>query len=75
MATAKTETLTALEFDAATGQVTERALTADEIADRKALQLQEKQQKAEQEAKAAARNSALAKLADLGLTADEIAAL
>jgi hypothetical protein len=32
-------------------------------------------EKAQQEAKAAARESALAKLADLGLTAEEIAAL
>jgi hypothetical protein len=54
-------------------------LTGDALAafnaDRAAIQAEITAQKAEAEAKAAARISALAKLADLGLTAEEIAAL
>jgi hypothetical protein len=54
-------------------------LTGDELAafkaDRAAIQAEITAQKAEADAKAAARASALAKLADLGLTAEEIAAL
>jgi hypothetical protein len=54
-------------------------LTGDELAafkaDRAAIQGEITAQKAEAEAKVAARESALAKLADLGLTAEEIAAL
>lgn len=54
-------------------------LTGDELAafnaDRAAIQAQITAQKAEAEAKIAARESALAKLTDLGLTAEEIAAL
>jgi hypothetical protein len=69
------ETLTAVIFDAATGEVTERPLTADEIAEREARQAEVEAQQAEADAKLAARESALAKLAALGLTADEVAAL
>jgi DNA-binding NarL/FixJ family response regulator len=69
------ETLTTLIFDAATGKVTERPLTSDEIADREAMQAEAEARQAEAEAKATARESALAKLAALGLTADEVAAL
>jgi len=50
-------------------------LTAQEIAERAELHAQAEARQAEQEAKASARESALAKLADLGLTAEEIAAL
>ena len=54
-------------------------LTGDELAtfeaDRQTLVAQANARQAEAEAKAAARESALAKLADLGLTAEEIAAL
>ena len=54
-------------------------LTGEELAafnaDRAALQAQADAIQAEADAKAAARESALAKLADLGLTAEEIAAL
>ena len=64
-----------VEFDGATGITTQRELTAEEIADRKTMQTEAKKQQAEQEAKAAARASALVKLAELGLTAEEIAAL
>ena len=67
--------LTALEIDALTGETIERELSTEELAQR-ASDLEESQAvQAEAEAKAAARESALAKLADLGLTAEEIAAL
>jgi DNA-binding NarL/FixJ family response regulator len=69
------ETLNAVIFDAATGEVTERPLTADEIAEREVMQADYEAGQAEVQAKATARESALAKLAALGLTADEVAAL
>jgi hypothetical protein len=69
------ETLKAVIFDAATGEVIERSLTADEIAEREVIQAEAQARQAEAEAKEAARTSALAKLAKLGLTADEVAAL
>jgi len=69
------ETLTAVIVDASTGEVTERPLTADEIVERQALNAEFEARQAEAEAKATARESALAKLAALGLTADEVAAL
>jgi DNA-binding NarL/FixJ family response regulator len=58
--------------DAQTGETFVRDLTADELAENKAYSDQVKN---EEEAKTAARESALAKLAALGLTAEEIAAL
>jgi hypothetical protein len=67
--------LTALEIDAITGNETIRDLTADEIADQANMKAEYEADQAEAQAKAAARISALAKLADLGLTAEEIAAL
>ena len=70
-----TEELKELTFDAATGEVTERPLTAEEIADRETMQTEYEARQAEADAKVAARESALAKLAALGLTADEVAAL
>jgi DNA-binding NarL/FixJ family response regulator len=69
------KTLTALIFDAATGGVTERPLTAKEISEHEEMQAEAEAQQAEREAKIAARTSALAKLAALGLTEEEIAAL
>jgi hypothetical protein len=69
------EALTAVIFDAATGERIERALTADEIADREASHAASQARQVETEARIAARESALAKLAALGLTADEVAAL
>ena len=61
------------------GAVTERPLTAEEIAQREAdaaaAAVAEAERLAEEEAKAAAKASALAKLKALGLTADEAAAL
>jgi hypothetical protein len=65
----------AITVDALTGQVTERLLTDEEIADLEQLQEQGLAQQAEEQAKADARESALAKLAALGLTQDEINAL
>lgn len=75
MATAKTETLNAVEINAITGEVIVRPLTADELAQREIDAAAAAAQQAAAEAKAAARQSALAKLAELGLTEEEIAAL
>jgi hypothetical protein len=69
------ETLLFTEVNVETGEVIERALTAEEIAEREEMQAEAETRQTEQEARAAARASALAKLADLGLTAEEIAAL
>lgn len=75
MATAKTEVLTILEIDAVTGQQVERPLTAEELSQREVIAAEGAAQQAAIEAKFAARQSALAKLAELGLTEEEIAAL
>jgi hypothetical protein len=70
---------TAIEMNCATGEVTERPLTAEEIAQREAdaatYAARKAEEEAEAEAKATAKASARAKLAALGLTEDEIAAL
>ena len=70
---------TAIEVNCTTGEVTERPLTAEEIAQREADAAKwAEQQAAEEAAKAAeeaAKASAQAKLSALGLTAEEIAAL
>jgi len=62
-----------------TGQVEERPLTAEEIAQREAdaaaAAAAEAERVAAEEAKAAAKASAVAKLEALGRTADEAAAL
>ena len=72
-------TLTALEVNCETGEVTTRPLTADEIAQREAdaaaFAAEQAAKEAEEAAVAAAKASAEAKLAALGLSADEIAAL
>ena len=70
-----TETLTAVIFDAATGETTERPLTAEEVAEREAMQAEHEARQAEAEAKATARASALQKLKELGLSQEEIEAL
>jgi hypothetical protein len=62
-------------FDIATGKTSQVALTADEISQRELDIIKGENQNAAIEAKATARASALAKLAELGLTAEEIAAL
>jgi hypothetical protein len=67
--------LTLITFDAVTGKTSERPLSPDEIAENELLEAQAQTELTEAASKAAARESALAKLADLGLTAEEIAAL
>ena len=52
-----------------------REMTTEEHTAHKSMQAEAAARQAEADAKAAARESALAKLADLGLTAEEIAAL
>jgi hypothetical protein len=70
---------TAVEINCETGIVTERPLTADEIAANEAAAAQAAAAQHEAEAEAAAvaeaKANAQAKLAALGLTAEEIAAL
>jgi hypothetical protein len=73
------DTPIAIEVDCSTGIATERPLTADEIAARDAAAAQAAADAAAKEAadkaKADAKAAALAKLAALGLTADEVAAI
>ena len=73
------DTLTAIEVNCETGVVTERPLTAEEIAQREvdaaAAEARRVEEEAAKAAADAAKASAEAKLAALGLTADEIAAL
>ena len=69
------ETLNVTTYDFATGEVIERPMTADELAQREVLLADMAARQTEQDAKVSARESALAKLAALGLTADEVAAL
>jgi hypothetical protein len=70
---------TAIEVNCATGEVTERELTAEELAQRAvdaaAYAIEKAEEDAAAEAAAAAKASAQAKLAALGLNAAEIAAL
>jgi hypothetical protein len=72
-------TPTAIEINCETGEVTERPLTAEEIAANEAAAAQAAAAAHEAEAEAAAvaeaKANAQAKLAALGLTAEEIAAL
>ena len=67
-----TDTPIAVIVDCTDGTVTERPLTAEEIAQREA---DAAAAAAAEEAKAAAKASAIAKLEALGLTADEASAL
>ena len=67
--------LKVLIFDAQTGESIEREITPEELAERNSMLQADAQREAEAQAKADARTSALAKLADLGLTQDEINAL
>ena len=74
-----TDTPTAIEVNCATGEVTERPLTAEEIAQREADAVKFAQEQAAKEAeeanKAALKQSAQEKLKALGLTDLEVAAL
>ena len=69
----------AIEVNCETGEVIERSLTAEEIAQREADAAAAEARRVEEEAAKAAADAAKAsahdKLAALGLTADEIAAL
>ena len=73
------DTPIAVEVNCATGEVTERPLTADEIAQREAdaeaAAVAEAERIAAEEAAAAAKASALAKLTALGLTEEEALAI
>ena len=69
------ENLKILIVDALTDETIERDLTSDEIAEITTIRDEIESIEAANQAKATARTSALAKLADLGLTAEEIAAL
>jgi hypothetical protein len=62
-------------IDAETGESSTRPFTPEELETYKAIQAENSAAKAEAEAKIAARTSALAKLATLGLTEEEIGAL
>jgi len=62
-------------FDAATGELIERDATQEEISNQNLATQEAKAIELTLEAKTEARQSALAKLAALGLTEEEIAAL
>jgi hypothetical protein len=68
-----------VEIDCSTGISIERDMTTEELANMEAMQAESEVRRAEEEvaaaAKAEAKVSAEAKLAALGLTAEEIAAL
>lgn len=74
-----TETLTKIVVDCSTGEQTTVPLTAEEIAQREAdaaaYAEAELARQAEEDAKAAAKASAISKLAALGLSDTEIAAI
>jgi DNA-binding NarL/FixJ family response regulator len=75
MATAKSETLKTTIINAVTGEQIVREFNAEELAQRELEIVEATAQQSAIEAKATARASALAKLAELGLTQEEIAAL
>lgn len=75
MATTPKDTLKVLEIDALSGETTLRDLTVAELKQRELDAIEIAKIKTGIEAKAAARQSALAKLKELGLTEAEIAAL
>jgi hypothetical protein len=68
-----------VEIDCSTGVSVERDMTIEEVANMEAMRVESEARRAEEEvaaaAKAEAKASAEAKLAALGLTAEEIAAL
>lgn len=73
------DTPTRIEVDCSTGEQKVIPLTAAEIAELDQMRAKAEEEaaarKAEEEAKAAAKTSALAKLAELGLTEEEAAAI
>jgi hypothetical protein len=62
-------------FDGETNKTTQREMTDDELSEALTLEQKQKDLFLEQESKIQARQSALSKLAALGLTEEEIAAL
>jgi hypothetical protein len=62
-------------IDGITGESITVPFTDEEVTAHEAMQAEAEARQAEADAKVAARESALAKLAALGLTADEVAAL
>jgi hypothetical protein len=75
MATAKTKIEQTTEFNGLTGETIVRDLTSDELAQRELDRAEATARELDQQSMATARASALAKLAALGLTQEEIAAL
>ena len=69
------EKITLIEFNGETGIETIRELTPEELQEREELAIESQDILQSQEARASARASALEKLAALGLTEEEIAAL
>jgi DNA-binding NarL/FixJ family response regulator len=69
------EALNIVIFDAFTDETIEREMTVDEIADLQIAQAEAELLQQQHEAKSTARQNALAKLAALGLTQEEIEAL
>jgi DNA-binding NarL/FixJ family response regulator len=65
----------AIDYDATTGELVERELTEEETAELKKFQVDAKKFNDSIEAKVSAKESAIAKLAKLGLTEEEIASL
>ena len=65
----------ALDYDATTGELVERELTEEETAELKKFQVDAKKFNDSLEARLSAKESAIAKLAKLGLTEEEIASL
>jgi hypothetical protein len=75
MTTKPIEVLQLAEVDGLTGKVTYRNLTSEELEQKQLDSIESKTQQAEADAKIATRSSALAKLAAIGLTPEEIASL
>jgi hypothetical protein len=65
----------ALDYDATTGELVERELTEEETAELKKFQVEAKKFNDSLEARLSAKESAISKLAKLGLTEEEIASL
>lgn len=65
----------AIQFDVSTQNFIEREITSDEIADIKKINDELESEQKTRESKIAAKQTALAKLAKLGLTEEEISAL
>jgi hypothetical protein len=69
------EQFLSITVDAITGEISQREMTTEELAQRDAGQASWLESENQMQARAAARASGLAKLAELGLTAEEIAAI